>query len=87
MTKQVVWAFRIFFLQFDTKFAYKQQRLARIGTILWLLMSFKISPSLTYHAAGQKCRVWHARPRATAEDIGHTVPTMYLAVHGCAGYF
>ena len=41
MTKQVVWAFReLFFLQFDTKFVSKQQRLAKIGTILWLLMSF-----------------------------------------------
>ena len=35
MTKQVVWTFRkFFFLQFDTKFASKQQRLAKIGTIL-----------------------------------------------------
>ena len=38
MTKQV-WTFReFFFLQFDTKFASKQQRLAKIGTILWLLL-------------------------------------------------
>ena len=44
MTKQVVWAFReFFFLQFDTKFVSKQQRLAKIGTILWLLMSTQIS--------------------------------------------
>ena len=36
MTKQVVWTYRkLFFLQFDTKFASKQQRLAKIGTILW----------------------------------------------------
>ena len=43
MTKQVVWAFRGFFLQFDTKFAPKQQKLAKISTILWLLMSTHIS--------------------------------------------
>ena len=43
MTKQVVWTFRkFFFLQFDTKFASKQQRLAKIGTILWLLLSTQI---------------------------------------------
>ena len=41
MTKQVVWIFtEFFFLQFDTKFASNQQRLAKIGTILWLLISF-----------------------------------------------
>ena len=35
MTKQVVWIFRkFFFLQFDTTFAFKQQTLAKIGTIL-----------------------------------------------------
>ena len=35
MTKQVVCAFKEFyFLQFDTKFASKQQRLAKNGTIL-----------------------------------------------------
>ena len=34
MTKQIVWTFRkFFFLQFNTKFASKQQRLAKIGTI------------------------------------------------------
>ena len=34
MIKQVVWAFReFFFLQFDTKFAPKQQGLAKIGII------------------------------------------------------
>ena len=33
-------------------------------------------PSLTYHAAERKCRVWHARPRTTAEGIGDTVPTI-----------
>ena len=34
MAKQVVWVFRKFiFLQFDSKFASKQQRLAKIGTI------------------------------------------------------
>ena len=44
MTKQVVWTFRIFFfLQFNTKFAPKQQRLAKIDTILWLVLSTKIS--------------------------------------------
>ena len=44
MTKQVVWTFRkFFFLQFDTNFASKQQRLAKIGTILWLLLSTQIS--------------------------------------------
>ena len=36
-----------FFLQFDTKFASKQQRLAKIGIILWLLLSTQIS------------QVWH----------------------------
>ena len=40
MTKQIVWTFRkFFFLQFDTKLASKQQRLAKISTILWLLLS------------------------------------------------
>ena len=35
MTNQVVWAFReSLFLQSDTKFASKQQRLAKISTIL-----------------------------------------------------
>ena len=44
MTKQVVWTFVIFFfLQFDTKFASKQQRLAKIGTILCMLLSTQIS--------------------------------------------
>ena len=44
MTKQVVWTLRkFFFLQFDTKFASKQQSLAKIGTILWLLLSTQIS--------------------------------------------
>ena len=44
MTKQVVWTFRkFFFLQFDTKFASKQQGLAKIDTILWLLLSTQIS--------------------------------------------
>ena len=48
MTKQVVWTFRkFFFLQFDTKFASKQRKLAKIGTILWLLLSTQIS------------QVWH----------------------------
>ena len=44
MTKTiVVWTFRkFFFLQFDTKFASKQQRLAKIDTILWLLLSTQI---------------------------------------------
>ena len=44
MTKQVVWTIRkFFFLQFDTKFASKQQRLAKIGTNLWLLLLTQIS--------------------------------------------
>ena len=44
MTKQVVWTFRKFlFLQFDTKFASKQQRLVKIDTILWLLLLTQIS--------------------------------------------
>ena len=44
MTKQIVWSFREFiFLQCDTKFASKQPRLAKIGTILWLLLSTQIS--------------------------------------------
>ena len=44
MTKQVVWAFReFFFLQFDTKFTSKQQKLANISTILWLLLLTQIS--------------------------------------------
>ena len=35
MTEQIVWTFRnFFFLQFDTKFASKQQRLAKFDTIL-----------------------------------------------------
>ena len=49
MTKQVAWAFTEFlFLQFDTKLASKQQRLAKIDTILWLLMSTQIS-QMTYY--------------------------------------
>ena len=52
MTKQVVCAFReLLFLQFDTKFASKQQRLAKIGTILWLLLSTQLS------------QVWHTMGR------------------------
>ena len=52
MTKQIVWTFRkFFFLQFDTKFASKQQGLAKIGTILWLLLSTQIS------------QVWHTTRR------------------------
>ena len=51
MAKQVVRTFRIFFLQFDTKFASKQQRLAKIGTILCLLLSTQIS------------QVWHTTRR------------------------
>ena len=52
MTKQVVWTFRkLFFLQFNTKFASKKQRLAKIGTILWLLLSSQIS------------QVWHTTRR------------------------
>ena len=44
MTKELVWTFRkFFFLQFDTKFASKQQRLAKIDNILWLLLSTQIS--------------------------------------------
>ena len=44
MTKEVVWTVRkFFFLQFDTKFASKQQRLAKIDTILWLLLSTQVS--------------------------------------------
>ena len=44
MTKRVVWTFRkFFFLQFDTKFVSKQQRLAKISTTLWLLLSTQIS--------------------------------------------
>ena len=43
MTKQVVWIFRkLFFLMFDTKFVSKQPRLAKIETILWLLLSTQI---------------------------------------------
>ena len=52
MTKQVVWTFRkFFFLQIDTMFASKQWRLAKIGTILWLLLSTQIS------------QVWHTTRR------------------------
>ena len=52
MTKQVVCTVRkFFFLQFDTKFASKQQRLAKIGSILWLLLSAQIS------------QVWHTTRR------------------------
>ena len=45
MTKQVLWTLKkkIFFLQFCTKFAPKQQRLAKIDTSLWLLLLTKIS--------------------------------------------
>ena len=52
MTKQVVWTFRkFFFQQFDTKFASKQQRLAKIGTSLWLFLSTQI------------LQVWHTTRR------------------------
>ena len=58
MTKQVQWTFRKFlFLQFDTKFASKQQRLAKIDSILWLLLSTQIS------------QVW----LATGKGLGHLV--------------
>ena len=61
MTKQVVWTFREFlFLQFDTKFASNEQRLAKIGTILWFADIILDFASLTYHTARRKCRVWHA---------------------------
>ena len=56
MTKQIVWPFRkFFFVQFDTKFASKQQRLAKIDTILWLLLSTQIS------------QVWHTTQQDTRE--------------------
>ena len=42
-----------FFLQFDTKFTSKQQRLAKIGTILWLLLSTQISQ--VWLAMGKIC--------------------------------
>ena len=52
MTKQVVWTFiKFFFLHFDTNFASEQQRLAKIGTILWLLLSTQI------------LQVWHTTRR------------------------
>ena len=51
---------KLFFLQFDTKFASKQQRLAKIGTILWLLLSTQIS------------QVWHTtRWDENAECVMH----------------
>ena len=59
MTKQVVGTFRkFFFLQFDTKFASKQQRLAKIDTILWLLLSTQISQ--VWLATGKICgrKLW-----------------------------
>ena len=44
MTKQIVWTYRkFFFLQFDTKFASKHQRLAKIGNVLWLLLSANLT--------------------------------------------
>ena len=48
-----------FFLQFDTKFASKQQRLAKIGTILWLLVSTQISQveSLRARYAEEKANI------------------------------
>ena len=53
MTKQVVWTFRkFFFLQFDTKFASKQQRLAKIGTTLWLLLSTRVIICPSYYIWG-----------------------------------
>ena len=57
MTKQAVWTFRKFvFLQFDTKFASKQQILAKISAILWLLLSTQIS------------QVWHTTRRDENEE-------------------
>ena len=68
MTKQVVWTYRkFFFLQFDTKFASKQQRLAKIGTILWLLLSTQISQVwlATYKIRGRKGQYYQAHiPRS-----------------------
>ena len=73
MTNQAVWTFRKFFLlQFNTKFLSKQQRLAKIGTILWLLLSTQIS-QVWHTTRGKEKGMWHARPRATAEDISHKV--------------
>ena len=85
MTKQVVWTFRkLFFLQFDTKFASKQQRLAKIGTILDCCCRPRFRK---FHISRGGTKMQSARPRTTAEGIGHTVPTMRLTVHGCASYF
>ena len=70
MTKQVVWAFRDFFLQFDTNFASEQQRLAKIGIIFFIVDVVLDFASLTYHATGRKCGVWHAWLWTTTEDIG-----------------
>ena len=58
MTKQVVWAFRkFFFLQFDTKFASKQQRLTKIDIILWLLLSTQKLDSLWATYEGEKANI------------------------------
>ena len=57
----------IFFLQFDTKFASKQQILATIGTILWLLLSTQISQIwlITGKIRGRKGQYYQAhKPRS-----------------------
>ena len=68
MTKQVVWAFREFFLlQFDTKFQITQDW--HHFVIVDVVLDFA---SLTYHAPGWKCRVWHARSRERPLRISAT---------------
>ena len=60
MTKQVVWTFRkFFFLQFDTKFASKQQRLAKIGWFCDCCCGprFRKFDSLQARYAGEKANI------------------------------
>ena len=63
MTKQVIWTFKeFFFQQFDTKFVSKQQRLAKIGTILWLLLSTHISQIRARYAGEKANTTKHPHP-------------------------
>ena len=72
MTKQIIWVFReLFFVQFDTKIGSKKQRLAKIFTILWLLMSIRISQiGLTTYKIRGKSQYYQAHiPRSWPVSI------------------
>ena len=62
-----------FSLQFDTKFASKQQRLTKISTILWLLLSTQISFDwLRARYVGEKANITkHTYPVVDSYNIPH----------------